>query len=357
MVGLLLIAGLAHAGDCSLGSQLQRAETAILSLDLDGGQAALDEAKERFACGATPNEDLARYWLLVAAHAEFSGRSERVEDALVAARASNPSVYLNALGPDLEARWKVAKSREGSATVLLVDLPEGYEVRVDGNIADPGSIRPGFHVVQAAGGDHGWGRVVRASSGDSIQLSTDLPALPKVVAVAPTPVPDPVQPPEPEEPRPPREPREAGLVGLHAALGLSSAFGEGYGNEPATKLGPQVEVGLVLRPADAVWLRAAVMGDVLLGGAWSYFGAGEVKTLPLGIGLLAGGGITLGENLDVGALTGMQLPGRIPVRALGRYHVNDLLGVELRAGVNLGTPDDSGMRLEPAASLHATLTL
>ncbi|MCB9672415.1 MAG: hypothetical protein H6734_23265 [Alphaproteobacteria bacterium] len=107
-----------------------------------------------------------------------------------------------------------------------------------------------------------------------------------------------------------------------------------------------MEVRLVLRPADAVWLRAAVMGDVLLGGAWSYFGAGEVKTLPSGSASLAGGGITLGENLDVGALTGMQLPGRISCgrRPLPRQRP---AGRRAPAGVNLGTPDDSGCAWSP----------
>lgn len=345
MVGLLLI-GLAQGAECSLDTSLSEAETAILSLDLEGGQSALAAAREALSCGPAASEAIAKYWLLRAAHADYSGDPEGVPELLRAARAASATFYLDSLGPDLRERWATTVALVGDARFQFADLPDGYTISVDGRDASDRTLAPGFHVVQAAGGDNGWGLVVRASAGDVLQLSTGLPELERRV----------LEPDPPDEPKP-RPERDPGPVALHVAVGLSGVFGDAYGAEPSTKVGPLVEVGLRIRPVDAVWLRAAVGGDVLVGGAWSYAGADGPTTLPVGPAVLAAGGLVLSEQLDVGLLTGMQLPGRIPVRALAAVHPHEHLGGELRAGVNLGTPDVDGLRIEPAVSLHATLTL
>ncbi len=357
MVGLLLSA-IALAADCSLQPLLEHAENAILSLDLEGGEATLDEARNMFDCGSVTREELATYWLLSAALAEFRDLPYKAEDSLIAARLTAPGLYLESLGPDLKERWQNVQLPDSYATVEFVDLPEGYTVTIDGHPLEGDQVRTGYHVVQIRGGDRSWGRVIRASDGDILQISTGLPPLDVGEGKDDTDEPPIERPSEhvPLQPVPRPPPRRT--LGLHAAVGFAGALGTPYHLEPATKTSVQLELGLLVHPSEALWLRGALFGDALLGGSWSYYVPGEQPaSLPAGFGALGAAGLHLGDTLDVGLLAGVQLPGRVPVRLLGGARVAPWMTVEGRFGLNIGTPDADGLRLEPAASFHAILQL
>lgn len=365
MVGLLLTIAAGWASDdevsCALAGELMTAEMRVLELDFAGANRAVDAIAEQFVCGRNEPEDLARYWLLVGALASFEGDAERTNDALVAARAADPELWLPVLGNALKAQWEKAFPEPGDATVVLEPLPEGYEVRIDGRVTTERLVvRPGLHVVQANGGGVGWGRVFRASANEAVTLPTGLSAL---VADAPVPV-GPIEiPPEIVEPS------DAPSFSLHVGLGFGGALGQELSSaslaEPGAKLGPTLELGGVLRPG-AAWVRVAVGADLVIGGSYVYFerDSAVAHGWPLAPVLHAAGGVTVGERLDLGVLAGAQLPGRIPLRAVASYGVMEVLRLEARAGVNLGTPapvaDDperTALRIEPAFGLLATLAI
>lgn len=346
MVGPLLILATAWAGDCTINAELDQATDAILSLDLPAGSTALDAAKEGFGCGGVPSAELARYWLLQAAHAEFSGEPDRVEPALVAARVTDASVWLDSLGPDLKARWEAALPAEGTATLQLTDLPEGYVATLNGQ-SFTGTMTPGFHILQVDGGEQGFGKLVRASAGDSIELSTSLPPLPK-----PEPVAEPIAPPVPPRPEAPAE----RMVALHLAVGVTSVFGESYATEPSTKVGPALEVGLLLEPGESFWVRAAIAGELALGGNWAYADGEQTNGLAVSPSLFLAVGVRTGD-LRFGALAGLQLPGRLPLRAVASYDFSEVVGVELRAGINFRRLTTGETPIEPAVSTHMTVRL
>lgn len=343
MVGALLIP-VAFAQDCTIQPALDRARDALLSLEIEAGEQALDDAKDGVSCGAVPADELARYWLLTATAAEFAGTPERVPAALVAARASDPTVWIDALGADLRARWEAATPAEGRATIELLDLPEGYAPTVDGRPLGDG-VAPGLHVVQARAGGHGFGRVVRAGPDDTVQLDTGLPARP----VAP--VPEVVPPPSEPRPAPPRE----RVLALHLAGGVGVSLGDAFAAEPAVKVGPRLEVGVSITPVDPLWIRVAFAGDVLIGGTWSYSTGGEEARLPVAPSLLVAVGARAGR-LRVGALSGQRLPGRLPVRALVAVDVIEHVAVEARVGVDSRRTVGGDSRLEPALGVLATVT-
>lgn len=358
MVGLLLTSW-ALAAPCDQADALAGAEGKVLELDFAGAHTALDAIEAGFACGESAPAEIARYWLLVGALASFEKDPELRDDALAAARAADPTVWLPSLGEGLKASWAQASPQPGEATLALEPLPEGYVVWIDGQLAGGRLVvRPGLHVVQARAGTVGWGRVFRASANETVTLPTTL------TPIAPVDEPDEPPPPPPDPPPPER----SVAFGLHLGVGVGAAVGKGLEpvdglSEPGAKVGPALEVGVVVRPG-ALWVRAAVAADLAVGGRYVWVDEGEAHGWPLAPAVLASGGVTIGEGLDVGAQLGAQLPGRLPLRAVVSYGVLDRIRVEGRAGVNLGTPaplaDDptvSALRVEPAFGLFGTLVI
>lgn len=345
--------GQAFAADCDASRALELAAGRVFELDLAAARSTLDGIAEGFECGAVEPDQLATWWLLVGAVETFEGNAEAAQEALVAARAADPERWVAELGDELRTTWENAHPGPGEATIKLVPPPKGYEVRIDGKVVgDRLVVRPGAHLVQLRGGDAGWGKIVRAAANESLTLSHALPE--RVVEVA-----SPVEAPTPASSR---------LLGLHLGLGFAGAFGEaidaGALREPGAKVGPIVEAGILVRPGP-VWARAAVGAELPIGGRYVYVdeSSDTAHAWRIGPALHAAGGVTLAERYDVGALVGMQLPGRLPVRAVASVDAARGLRVELRAGVNVGTPtavegsvDERSLRLEPAFGALATWT-
>ncbi|MCB9675483.1 MAG: hypothetical protein H6737_10230 [Alphaproteobacteria bacterium] len=372
MAGLLLILATAFGADCDPSAALDAARDSVLALDLEGGRAKLQEVEDAFACGPATNDQIARFWIVTGSLASFEGDEASRDEALRAARAASTTLWIDAFGDELKAVWSGIAAGEGSATLRLSDLPEGYLVKVDGAVRDGGTLEvtPGLHLIQATGGDHVFGRVVRATEGDDISLPTGLPELPKQVAVAPDPVPapDPVKPePKPKPDKPPREPGDVKLVAIHVGLGVGALVGPGFDLadvvEPAAKIGPLVEVGAVVRPAESAWARVALGADIALGSRFVYLAGDDTgKSLPLAPALMVSGGLTVAEKIDVGALVGLQLPSRVPLRAVAAYGITDMIRVEARGGVNLigeqtveNGARTGSMVVEPGFALLGTL--
>lgn len=293
----------------------------MLSLEAEAAQATLDQVEADFGCGRTDPDQVARFWLITAGLAVADRDQEAVEQALTAARYADPTTWLEALGGDLEASWKVAEPPEERGTVHIEDLTSGYEVRIDGRPTEGPTIEVpvGLHVVQVASDTHGWGRMIRVQG--TARVTTDLPAF-----VAPEPTP------EPDAPEAPARERR---VGLHVGAGMRLQLGKRYDTvrltESSTKIGPTLETGLWLDLAP-VLVRAGLAVDVPINSRYVYLdGDGEARVLPLAPSLWGAVGVRIGD-LGVGLHLAAMLPARLPLHLTGSYALTSKLGIEARIG-------------------------
>jgi hypothetical protein len=112
--------------------------------------------------------------------------------------------------------------------------------------------------------------------------------------------------------------------------------------EPGTKPLLTTEVGFDLARGP-IWSRLAVQFAPILSGRFVYAGASQPKGSSLGIGVAAAGGWRR-ERLRLGLTSGIFVPSRVSVAALGDVNLIAGLNTELRAGLNVTTDG----RAEPA---------
>ncbi len=382
MAILLLIAG-AFAADCDLDGALDQAQEAVLQLDFELAETRLAAAEEKFGCAPADAEQVARFWLATGAMEGFRGDEASRDEALVAAKAARIFFWDPVWGDDLEEAWKAARSDGAPASLRLLDVPEGYVTRVDGTIrTDPTEVAvdPGLHVVQVFAKDVGFARVVRAQPDGDVSIAPELDELPReqwapdALVVEPLSEPDSGTDPTPEpisKPVPRTQPGDR-PVALVFGIGLGVWAGPGFAldgiEESGTKFLPSVEAGVLYEPTDALWLRAAIGADIAVGSRFVYV-VGDIddpegRALPVAPVLHASGGVHLGDGpFAVGGLVGLQLPSRLPVRAVGIW-TSGRYGVEARLGANLlgERSVESGVqtgrvRIEPAVTALGTLRL
>jgi hypothetical protein len=374
-VAFVLLIASALAADCDLDAALDSARDTVLQLDFDAASERLRDVEREFGRCPAEAEQVARFWLASGALEAFQGDEEARDEALVAAKAANVSFWDPVWGDELQEAWANASASGAPASLRVLDVPPGYVVRVDGTVRvrpEEVAVDPGLHVVQAFAKEVGFGRVVRAAPGADVSIETDLVELPREAWASEALVPEIAVPRPVPEPPPTDRGSEERVVALTAGLGLGVWGGPSFEldgvREAGTKFLPAVEVGIWVAPSESFWIRGAIGAEIALGTRFVYF-AGEVgqaegRSLPVAPVLHVAAGTQLGGGpIGVGGLVGMQLPSRVPLRAVGRYSMGRF-AVEARLGANLlgVRSEQSGVqtgrvRLEPAIGALGTFTL
>lgn len=345
----------AAAAPCEPSDPLLAAYDALLAGEIERAESALAETERSLGCAARPasKELLGKFWLVEAALLDRSGDPD-AELSLAAARRTAPELWLFALGPALEARWRSAKPEEGTGQLAL-DIPlVERSVAVDGEPWLWADLPAGLHLVQISEPDGAisHGSIVYIGASTSTTLKTGLaPERPSEEV------------PQPAPSRPDLlsqlSPEATLALGASLAVGRRLQFAAEKGPlvEPAAKLVVPLSLSASVRPG-TLWARLEAGTGVLLGG--TYLGVLADRTvyrtsLRYEVALAAGGSVSA---FDVGASTSIQWPGRLAERAVISYRDlgellpldlpdGDLLSVELRPGFNVATDRP----IEPAFEL------
>lgn len=259
---------------------LNLAEKAIMEARLDDARTALDEVEQLYACSpvAAPH-DLAQFWLLEGAWAQFSGDTASAEEAFASARALAPEVWNADLGPALLEQYQRATLPGGAPGALVLSPPlTSLRTYVDGQKQGfPAALVPGLHLVQIAPteSDAIYARVIAVRSGEEVSLVHNLKDRPPQVAR------DNMRTPPPPDLKPPREPNHPRKNEDSKGFPVFAAAGG----------------GAVLLGAGALGLASAQNGAMreaedldALNAAWhrqQLFGWGGYSLLGLGLGLVS----------------------------------------------------------------------
>ena len=324
------------------------AQEHVLTVDIDRAQAALDAAEEAMACGSVvAPEVLARFWLIDGALQVMRGDAGGAAQAFQSAAWVAPDVWMEELGPAMRSAYDEAASVERTFGTLEW-TPTGATGWIDGRLKEnPTDVAVGLRLIQAgtSESDVTFARIVLVTA-DAMRLETSVELPRPVPRVAELPAPDPVAP----VVQSPTDPwvRVYGGVGSSVSMGQEiDLVSDGQPLiEPGLKVDIPLEFGAELRRG-MFWLRAGGALAPLVNGSYLF-------ALPEGVGRSAfayGGRVGLGLALsaaDVGVVTGVSLPGRIPIRTVAGVDLGDLpLKLELRVGLNLVTQRP----VEPAGGL------
>lgn len=331
---------------------LDRAQRAVLLLNVDRADAAIEKVEEAFSCGGLATQDqLARTWILEGALRHILGDADAARAAFRAAAEIDPEVWIDDLGSELRTLYLAAEEEEvGSATIRLDPKPEGWVTALDGVLTPfPATAPPGLHLVQMGPrqDDTRLARIVSLVKGETQVLTTDEVAdqvVPTPKPVAEHKVPDSAAPPATMP-----EPDKAVRLGLTLAAGADLAIGQAWApatapREPGVKLSLPVEVGAQLA-AEAWWARTVVSAAPLLAGQYVYTVEDEVRSSIAGLGGHVAGGPRLG-SIEVGLSAGLAWPARVPFRAIFSIPTGPVR-IEGRLGVSAAVQRP----MEPAASL------
>ena len=324
------------------------AQEHVLTVDIDRAQAALDAAEEAMACGSVvAPEVLARFWLIDGALQVMRGDAGGAAQAFQSAAWVAPDVWMEDLGPAMRSAYDEAASVERTFGTREW-TPTGATGWIDGRLKEnPTDVAVGLRLIQAgtSESDVTFARIVLVTA-DAMRLETSVELPRPVPRVAELPAPDPVAP----VVQGPTDPwvRVYGGVGSSVSMGQEiDLVSDGQPLiEPGLKVDIPLEFGAELRRG-MFWLRAGGALAPLVNGSYLF-------ALPEGVGRSAfayGGRVGLGLALsaaDVGVVTGVSLPGRIPIRTVAGVDLGDLpLKLELRVGLNLVTQRP----VEPAGGL------
>lgn len=330
---------------------VEAAERALVEADLAAADARLRELEAAVGCGPLAEPELlGRMWLVEGAWLTLQGDAEAAADSWRAAARVAPGRWVVEYGAKLRKAYEDANAAPPRGdTLITLDPPLFRWIgAVDGEVvAFPATVPAGLHIVQVGPDeDHvAFSRILLAFPDTPSVVVTGL-LEPTTTAPAPAPAAT-----EPEPQVVEKPPRDPGALALHVGIGGDAIVGRPVvgeaADEPGVKIVLPVETGLTVRPARSVWVRTAVVAGPLLGGAFVYedqYGEG-VSPAALGAHLAGGYGAPQG---DIGALVGVQWPGRVVARAL----LGGVLGRSpLRLEGRVGIDGAIGRSPEPAFSL------
>jgi len=331
----------AQAEGCDVrDSALDEFENAVIEYRLADAETALGTLDGSLVCGDVMKpRQIARMWLAEAVLLQLLGEKEDATIAFAAvSRVDNE--YWNAdFGPEMRRLYDTAwKAEVGRGIIVLEPEPTGYIATLNGVPASfPAELPEGLHMVQAGETLRTitFARIVHVKRGGTAHLETDIKQhvanKPPAGAEAPA-----------KPPKPPKEASDGGLR-LHAALGSVMILGSKLADkdiygfaEPAAKLNIPLELGAGL-VTDSVWMRGALLASPLLGGQYLWQKSdGTAGTSGVGLGGHAGAGLVM-DDLEFGLLVGGQFPGRMGVHGAGSLGLGDMLRMEGRLGLNIGT--------------------
>ncbi|MCA9492422.1 MAG: hypothetical protein KC621_20960 [Myxococcales bacterium] len=342
---LLWWSGVASAEDCPSRDDrldlIDSAERSLVEADVDAAEATRRELEAALGCGAVANpEMLARMWLVEGALLSLGGDETTAAASWQAAARVSPGTWNPDLGDMLRTIYETALQTSPSGSTPLSVEPELFRWigAVDGEVITrfPITVDPGLHLVQvgASEDDVRFARIVMAFPDTPVVVVTGL--------VEPTkeePKPEPVAENPPPEIAPPPEPVEHPPVSLHAAIGGAVGLGRPSDttDEPAVKLLVPVETGVVFRPVNAAWIRAALRAGQLMNGEFAYGDAFGEATSPTTVGFDIAGGLGARQG-DLGLLAGYHWPGRVAFRGTVAVQLGALpAAIEGRIGMDVLT--------------------
>ena len=176
----LLASSPAHAECEEPVSQLDSAQRAVLSADLDGARQHIDRALAALGCmeGVADPSLLARIWLVEGALATFEGDEAGAALAWAAAHRVSPALWIEDYGMRLRRAYDAASAFEPGTGVVTLDPPLGAaEGFIDGPWAVfPADTQAGLHAIQVVSpeGETVFGGVVFVGEGSNNRVTTGL---------------------------------------------------------------------------------------------------------------------------------------------------------------------------------------
>ncbi len=333
-LGLLSLAwgGTAWALPCpDRAAQLDTLQASVVTADFANVPDQLEAATEAFGCGAKATPDqLAALWIAEGAYLALTGESVAAIDSFSAARRVAPDGWIEAYGGSLRKAWEVAPQPSTVGRIDVDPRPQWWTVFVDGVPVDslPLEAGTGLHVVQVGpdAADIRMGKVVFLRPGSTAvaahSLEEGAPPVPKAVT--------------PEAPPPPELP-SLPMLSAHVAAGAGVAVGRSEPGSSAAQIAVPLEWGVLYRRG-GLWGRLGASSALRIGSQWAYSDARGDALTPTALGTqLAVGGRT--AQGDVGALVGLQWPGRVALRALvavplgeSPFYAEGRLGTNILAG-------------------------
>jgi len=334
---IALLLAMAWGQDCpDVSPTLRRAQESLLLMEDRDAAEAIAEIEASFGCGFISDDNLARYWLLVATQRFLAGE-EGYAERFRAAAAAEPDTWIVDLGDAVRAAYDEAVAEmPDDGRIDVTGVPTGWVVRVDGRARElPAELPAGTHLVQV-GPDLDTVEVHRLAvlvAGQGTVIDADI---------------------EGYEPPPPPSTSGSMPVRAHAAAGVQLTQGEELTRqvqgdavtEPATKLAVPLELGLALAPGPW-WARLQLGVAPQASGGLLYLGSGEVRSASTAVEIAAAGGVTV-ASVDLGVLAGVSVPSRTVVRAVAALPIVGPLAGELRVGANV----HPARGVEPGGSLH-----
>lgn len=297
----------------TLTAELDAAEDSLQVLDLQAAAEYLDQAEAALACGLPPSADeLAHFYFLDGAVAQFTGDGDGAVDAYRAARVLDDNAGLPGFDSAVAELLQKAEGERPAGTGSLDVAPtlaEPWLVRVDlGEPTTlPAAVMHGLHLVQFtdAEGNVFEGKIVYVAGDAPVVVNHELPATP----------------PKPERVRKviPTE------LTLRLGFGANMAFGspqtatvDGVAySEPSFKAMTPGSLSLGLQVYQAFFEVEGQVG-ALLDGHYLVEGdpAPEAHKLGWGVALQAGARV---GSVDLGIGGGPLLPSRSTAYAMARF--------------------------------------
>lgn len=184
---LLIALGLAQAACPDPDQAVDALVGALEAEDLDRAAFASKEAEAAVGCSFAAPDTLARLWLAQGALDARRGALTAANDAFAAAQRLNPSLWLAdaMVGLRRQVEVAVASAEQGSGSLQLQPLPQGWAVSVNGRVGVPlDAVPAGLTLVQVGpeAGEARFARFVYLVPGQQLVLQTGLQDPPLVEA-------------------------------------------------------------------------------------------------------------------------------------------------------------------------------
>jgi hypothetical protein len=335
----------AWAAPCDVDQDVMAAYGALVKGELAEAERGLGSAEQALGCAAQPSgtQSLGRFWLVEGALLAAEG-DPGASMSFAAARRVAPELWLPDLGEPARRLWETA-TPESDTGQLALDLElHQRKASLDGQPWTGEPVSAGLHALQLQDPDGTpcFGAMIYVGAGTVTNVTTDLPA---------------------EAPPPPPALPSVRLFELSAELstGASLAVGpqlrvshaDGELREPGVKLVFPVLVSGRVRQKELWGQLETGFGWLVAGPYLSVKANGELHRTPFRFDIALGGGTRVGP-FDLGAMTGIQWPGRLSERLVASMALPSALSLGARAGFNVATdrPIEPGLEILVSARLR-----
>jgi hypothetical protein len=181
-IGLLIgaLVGVSWAQECEdVAVLVAQAEGDVESFFLAEAESELNRAKIAYGCGPIADpEVLARLWQTEGVTRVMKGEEADSVGSFAASARVAPGVWNENYGPQMRKKYDlaVAEVGQGESQLRLRALPKGFQVVLDGQIAEaPYKTQSGLHLVQAGPPEANaeWARVIDLPPEEQVVVLVD----------------------------------------------------------------------------------------------------------------------------------------------------------------------------------------